>query len=91
MDFSKYRLAIQLHKIYNGSSMNDDWIDMNIQQNFNARNGRFHITDNSRLKIGVNIMCNRLKVLNDKIDLNWINLSLNSFKLKMKEIFLSND
>ena len=68
MDFSKYRLAIQLHKIYNGSSMNDDWIDMNIQQNFNARNGRFHITDNSRLKIGVNIMCNRLKVLNDNIN-----------------------
>ena len=37
------------------------------------------------------IMCNRLKVLNDKIDLDWLNLSLTSFKLKMKEIFLSND
>ena len=91
MDFSKYRLAIQLHKIYNGSSMNDDWIDMNTQQNFNTRNGKFHITDKSRLKIGINVICNRLKVLNNKINLDWLNLSLTSFKLKMKEMFLSND
>ena len=91
MEFSKYRLAIQLHKIYNESSMNDDWMDMNVQQNFNTRNEKFHITDMSRLKIGINIMCNRLKVLNDKINLDWLNLSLTSYKLKMKEIFLSND
>ena len=90
MEFSKYRLAIQLHKIYNGSTMNDDWIDMNMQQNFITRNGKFHITDKSRLKIGINIMCNRLKVLNDRINLDWLNLSLTSYKLKMKEIFLSN-
>ena len=91
MDFSKYRLSIQLHKIYNGTSSNEDWIDMNYQQNFNARNGKFHITDTSRLKIGINIMSNRLKVLNDKIDLDWLNLNLTSYKLKMKEIFLSHD
>ena len=91
MDFSKYRLAIQLHKIYNGTSMTDDWIDMNTQQNFNTRNEKFHITDMSRLKIGINMICNRLKVLNDKINLDWLNLSLISYKLKMKEVFLSND
>ena len=91
MDFSKYRLAIQLHKIYNGSTMNDDWIDMNMQQNFNARNIKFHITNMSRLKIGINMLCNRLKVLNGKINLDWLNLSLTSYKLKMKEIFLSNN
>ena len=60
-------------------------------RNFNTRNEKFHITDMSRLKIGINIMCNRLKVLNDKINLDWLNLSLTSYKLKMKEIFLSND
>ena len=85
MDFIKYRLSIQLHKIYNGTSMNEDWIDMNYQQNFNTRNEKFHIINNRY------IMSNRLKVLNDKIDLDWLNLSLNSYKLKMKEIFLSHD
>ena len=34
--------------------------------------------------------CNRLKVLNDRIILDWLNLSLTSYKLKMKEILLSN-
>ena len=70
--------------------MNDDWIDMNTQQNFNTQNEKLHITDTSRLKIGINMICNRLKVLNDRINLDWLNLSLTSYKLKMKEIFLSN-
>ena len=52
MDFAKYRLAIQLHKIYNGNEMNNDWLDMNYQQNFNARNLKFKINDFSRIKIG---------------------------------------
>ena len=67
MEFAKYRLAIQLFKIYNGTSMDNDWIDMNIQQNFNARQTNFHITDSSRLKVGKNIISNRLTILNSKI------------------------
>ena len=30
MEFAKYRLAIQLFKIYNGTSMDNEWIDMNM-------------------------------------------------------------
>ena len=90
MEFVKYRLAIQLFKIYNGSSMDKDWIDMNIQQNFNARQTNFHITDSSRLKVGKNIISNRMTILNNKINLDWLNLSLTSFKLKIKSQFLMN-
>ena len=90
MDFAKYRLAIQLYKIYNGSSMDDDWLDMNIQQNFNARNKMFHITDSSRIMVGKNIISNRLTVLNDQVNLHWLNLILISFKLKVKDLFLTN-
>ena len=90
MDFAKYRLAIQLYKIYNGREMNDDWIDMNLQQNFNARNKMFQINDNSRIKIGKNLICNRLNVLNNLVELDWLNISLISFKLKLKSLFLMN-
>ena len=83
MDFERYRMAIQLYKIYNGVEMNEDWIDMNYQQNFNARNRMFQINDYSRLKIGINILCNRLNELNNQVDLDWLNQSLISFKLKM--------
>ena len=51
MNFSKYRLAIQLYKIYNDNNENNDWQDMNIQQNFNARNENFHINDTSNVKV----------------------------------------
>ena len=70
--------------------MNDDWIDMNLQQNFNARNKMFQINDNSRIKIGKNLICNRLNVLNNLVELDWLNMSLISFKLKLKSLLLMN-
>ena len=47
MDFAKYRLSIQLYNIYNGSSMDDDWQDIN----FNARSKMFHINDYSKIMV----------------------------------------
>ena len=88
MDFAKYKLAIQLFKIYN--STNTDEMDMNGQQNFNARTKMFHINDSSKLMVGRNIISNRLIVLNNKVELDWLNLSHNSFKLRVKDLFLSN-
>ena len=89
MNFAKYRLSIQLHKIYSGNNDNDDWNDMNVQQNFNSRNEFFHINDVSNVKVGKNILCNRLTCLNGLIKLDWLNLSLIAFKLKAKSIFLT--
>ena len=90
MNFSKYRLAIQLFKIYNGVEENNDWVDMNVQQNFNARNEYFHINDASKVKVGRNILCNRLTCLNGEIKFDWLNLGLTAFKLKAKSIYLTN-
>ena len=59
MDLAKYRLAIQLYKIYNGNEMNRDWMDMNIQQNFNSRLKLFQINDYSNIRLGKNINDNQ--------------------------------
>ena len=83
-------ILLQLHKIYNRTIDNDDWMDMNNQQNFNNRNNDVHITENSRLKIGRNLMINRLKILNGQINYDWLNESLNLFKISCKAIFLNN-
>ena len=90
MDFAKYRLSIQLFKIYNGEIGNNDWLDMNLQQNFSSRSRIFRISDYSKLSIGKNILANRMTALNNQIDLDWLNLSLITFKLKVKSLFLSN-
>ena len=37
-----------------------------------------------------NILMNRLGILNNQIEFDWLNLSLNSFKIKSKKLFLSN-
>ena len=90
MNFAKYKLAVQLYKIYNRMEDNDDWLDMNEQQNFNARHENFHINDASRIKVGRNVLCNRLTCLNGDIKLDWLNLTPIAFKLKAKSIFLTN-
>ena len=90
MDMMKYRLSIPLYKTYNRYITDDDWLDMNFQQNFNARPSSVKINDFSNLKIGKNIMTNRLGVLNNVIDYDWLNLGLNTFKLRCKALFLTN-
>ena len=84
-----YKMSIQLHKIYNSQNMNEDWIDLHFQQNFNERNDKVQIIDSSRLRIGKNKMVNKLAVLNNKIKYEWLNLSMNAFKLKCKSTFLN--
>ena len=85
----KYRQSIQLFKIFNSDDQNDDWVDLNFQQNFNARNDSIQLYDVSRLKVGKNLMINRLSTLNGQIKFDWLNLGLNSFKIKMKELFMT--
>ena len=90
LDVMKYRLAIQLHKLYNDNYTNNDWIDLNLQQNFNSRQTCVRITDCSNVKVGKNILVNRLGVLNNLISYDSLNLSLIAFKLHCKNIFLMN-
>ena len=65
-------------------------MDLNFQQNFNMRLNTIRIIDKSRLKIGKNILVNRLPILNNDIPFDWLNLSLNSFKLKSKKKYMVN-
>ena len=67
--------------------MNDDWMDMNFQQNFNDRTDRVHITDNSRLRIGKNCIMNRMSCINNKIKFDWLNQSFESYKNQMQNDF----
>ena len=84
-----YKHSLQLHKLYNSDEPSEDWLDLNYQQNFNARQNNFQVVDTARLKVGRNILCNRLKLLNGKIDLDWLLFSYEKYKLKSKSIFLS--
>ena len=47
-----------------------------------------HVVDYSRLRVGMNILTNRLRVLNNKFNLDWSNQTFEWFKLKSKTTFL---
>ena len=68
-------------KMFNGGiKIEEDMIPESFAEHFS----------NKILRIGKNILANRMMVLNKLIDLDWLNLSLNTFKLKVKELFLTN-
>ena len=85
----KYRLAIQLFKLYNSRTETQDWIDLNFQQNFNERMTKVQINDVSSLRIGRNSLMNRLNCINNTIDYSWLNKSIDTFKIQCKLTFLA--
>ena len=55
-----------------------------------ASNGRTMNKNVRVIDVGKNILLNRMNILNNKIEKNWINMSLNTYKVKCKEKFLKN-
>ena len=90
MSLMKYKHCIELFKLYNSENATDDWLDLNDQQNFNDRNDFVYQFNNLRLKIGKNKLVNRLPIITGLLKHDWMNLSLNSFKVRCKNFLLMN-
>ena len=85
---STYKHALQLYKLFNSTQMSDDWVSLNVQQNFNGRNEKIQFYNISNYKVGRNLLVNRFKILNNKIDYSWFNVSFETFKIKCKQLLL---
>ena len=83
-----YKHALLLHKTYNDTNSNNDWLSLFFNQQFNQREPRVKFFNNSNYKVGNNLLANRFTCLNGKIELNWLNLSYETFKIKCKKEFL---
>ena len=84
-----YKHSLLLFKIWNTDTYSQEWMTLNFQQNFNSRNSTVMIFDNSNLKVSKNLPTNRLKIINGLINFDWLNLSMNTYKIKCKHMFLS--
>ena len=67
-----------------------DWIDLNFNQIFNSRQLNFNTIKTNNFIVGNNSLNTRFTILNSKIPLIDLNLSLESFKVKYKSIMLNN-
>ena len=66
-----------------------DIIDLNFRQITNARKGTLSFIKNNNFKVGLNVICNRFSVINNKIENEWMSESYDSFKVQCKQIFLN--
>ena len=60
---------------------------LNFNQILTGRQTNFITLKNNAFKVGVNCLANRLPVINNKTTLNWLNLSLDMYKVKCKKDF----
>ena len=86
--FSTYKHALLLFKLYNSNETSDDWVMLNYNQILTRRQINFKLFSANNFKIGTNLLCNRLSSINDKVPISWLALTLESYKIKCKEKFL---
>ena len=83
-----YKYAIQLFKLYNSNGHSLEWISLNLNQILTTRQTNFITMKTNETKVGMNILSNRLYVLNGLIPLSWLNVTLNTFKVNCKRLLL---
>ena len=83
-----YKLSLQLYKTFHHRIPSQDWVSINFNYVHTSRQTHFITLKSNRLRLGMNIISNRFSTLNGRIDLNWFNLSYDSYKVKCKKTFL---
>ena len=87
----RYRHAVLMYKLFNDIMCENEFIHLNFQLYDNDRNQKVTFIKNQKYDVGKNILLNRFCDLNNLIDKNWLNLSLETFKVKCKTMFLNSN
>ena len=84
-----YRHTVVCYKLVNEVFCDDEFMHLNFQLCDNERQVKMTFLRRQNYNVGKNILLNQMLILNNKIDKAWLQLSLNSLKIKCKELFLS--
>ena len=80
--------AITMPKHFNKIYCEDEFLHLNFQLTDNDRSTKINFIKNQNYEVGKNILLNKLHVLNKQIEKSWMQMSLASFKIKCKDMFL---
>ena len=83
--FLLYKHAILLHKLYNSDNYTPDWVVLNSIQILTSRQTNFMVLPNNRKKVGLHAFANILIIINDRIPLKWLNMSILTYKIYCKK------
>ena len=84
-----YKHALLLFKLYQFHIPTLEWIELQHSQILTTRQSQFEVCSPTLYTVGKNTLTHRLSAINRKIDLSWLNLSIDSFKVKCKGLFLT--
>ena len=76
--------------LFNQCQPETEFVLMNFQYNQNQRIKHANFFLIQSYNSGKNMLLNRLAHLNDKIEKSWLEQSLNTFKIRCKELYLQN-
>ena len=85
----QYKLAVCLYKLYNSDFYPFEFTLLNFNQILTGHQMNFVTLKSNAFRIGLNSLTNRLPVINNKIPLNWLNMTIDTYKVKCKKLFLS--
>jgi hypothetical protein len=88
--FRMYKLFLLLYRTFNEQIPVNDWLSLNFDQANTSRQTNFNIRKNNQLMVAMNILNNRFYELNNVIPLDWLNMSIDHFKISFKNLFLTN-
>ena len=83
-----YRHAVLMYKLFNNMICENEFVELNFQLYDNTRCPKITFTRNQKYDVGKNILLNRFCDLNNMIDKSWLELSLDTYKVKCKKLFL---
>ena len=84
-----YGLSLLFYDIVNQMLPEEEWIRSQLNQLHNSRCNTFNFVSNNLTKCGFNMPSNRLRLLNGKIEKDWLDLTKGLYKAKCKEKFIS--
>ena len=88
IQWSYYQHAIQLYKIFNQHIPEQIWIELCDRITISDRTWFMNIHNNSKKRVGLNKFVNRINHVSRVINVNDFNLSLDTFKVRMKREFI---
>ena len=86
--FMNYKLALCLYKLYNVEFNSIEFVSLNNNQILTSRQVKFITIKINTFKVGINSLANRLHSINNSIPLNWLNLSMDTYKIPCKANFI---
>ena len=79
-------MLVEIYKMHNSV----EFAALNYNQILTSRQTKFIISKDNKTKVGINSLTNPLFYINGLVPLEWMNLSINGYKVKCKELFLKN-